>query len=425
MTAIVGVINSGGVVFAADSAGTVDDGHTTKIFNTANKIFSLSNDHPIGVAIYSVLHYMGHPWETIIKEYRKKCGETTYDNIEGYRDGFIKFLTDDFKPSNEHLTNFVGVIGYRLNESILADDSSGADPKAILLARINALDVFIKGLPKASAFTIDKAYLTGTFQAQIDDSATNLVERAAEKIGAISLDQDIKDAYGKCLHSYFVSDSFLLLNTGIVFFGFGETELLPSIASIKIEGLLNGIPRWIEHPIDVSSSVFRIESSVNAAILPFAQDDITKKIVNGIAPSLRNFVYEQYREKSDALKLELATYLKDDPNGTAAADKNQAKVDALIDHKLTEFKASINERIQSNHTKRMLDALVNLGIEDMVELAESLIKLTSLKRKISNVNETVGGPIDIAVITKGDGFIWIKRKHYFRPELNKAYFNRS
>ncbi|HEY9669692.1 MAG TPA: hypothetical protein V6C91_22960 [Coleofasciculaceae cyanobacterium] len=30
---------------------------------------------------------------------------------------------------------------------------------------------------------------------------------------------------------------------------------------------------------------------------------------------------------------------------------------------------------------------------------------------------------DVAVISKGDGFIWIKRKHYFKPELNHQFFN--
>jgi hypothetical protein len=35
--------------------------------------------------------------------------------------------------------------------------------------------------------------------------------------------------------------------------------------------------------------------------------------------------------------------------------------------------------------------------------------------------ETVGGPIDVAVLSKGDGFIWIKRKHYFKPELNPHF----
>jgi hypothetical protein len=36
--------------------------------------------------------------------------------------------------------------------------------------------------------------------------------------------------------------------------------------------------------------------------------------------------------------------------------------------------------------------------------------------------ETVGGAVDVAVISKGDGFIWIKRKHYFKPELNARFF---
>jgi hypothetical protein len=35
--------------------------------------------------------------------------------------------------------------------------------------------------------------------------------------------------------------------------------------------------------------------------------------------------------------------------------------------------------------------------------------------------ETVGGPIDVAVISRGDGFIWIKRKQYFDPNLNPQF----
>lgn len=36
--------------------------------------------------------------------------------------------------------------------------------------------------------------------------------------------------------------------------------------------------------------------------------------------------------------------------------------------------------------------------------------------------ETVADPIDVAVISKGDGFVWIKRKHYFERELNQHFF---
>jgi hypothetical protein len=38
-------------------------------------------------------------------------------------------------------------------------------------------------------------------------------------------------------------------------------------------------------------------------------------------------------------------------------------------------------------------------------------------------DDSVGGPIDVAVISKIDGFVWIKRKHYFDPALNHQFFS--
>ena len=61
--------------------------------------------------------------------------------------------------------------------------------------------------------------------------------------------------------------------------------------------------------------------------------------------------------------------------------------------------------------------------DELAAMAESLVNLTSFKRKVSMEVESVGGPIDVAVISKGDGFIWIKRKHYFEPELNQQFFS--
>lgn len=60
--------------------------------------------------------------------------------------------------------------------------------------------------------------------------------------------------------------------------------------------------------------------------------------------------------------------------------------------------------------------------EEVANMSESLINITSLKRKASSDIETVGREIDVALITKGDGFIWIKRKHFFDDELNYYFF---
>jgi hypothetical protein len=65
-----------------------------------------------------------------------------------------------------------------------------------------------------------------------------------------------------------------------------------------------------------------------------------------------------------------------------------------------------------------------MPISEMAKMAEALVNLTSIKRRVSRGMETVGGPIDVAVISRSDGFVWVRCKHYFPPELNNRYFER-
>ncbi|MEK6282290.1 MAG: hypothetical protein AABN95_18185 [Acidobacteriota bacterium] len=57
-------------------------------------------------------------------------------------------------------------------------------------------------------------------------------------------------------------------------------------------------------------------------------------------------------------------------------------------------------------------------------MADALVSLTSTKRRVTMDLETVGGPIDVAIISKGDGFVWIKRKHYFEADSNPQFFTK-
>ncbi len=78
-------------------------------------------------------------------------------------------------------------------------------------------------------------------------------------------------------------------------------------------------------------------------------------------------------------------------------------------------------------TGPLLEILAHMGKEDMSELAESLVNITSLKRKFTSsdsTDESVGGPVDVAIITKGDGFVWMKRKHYFSMENNQGFMDK-
>ena len=84
----------------------------------------------------------------------------------------------------------------------------------------------------------------------------------------------------------------------------------------------------------------------------------------------------------------------------------------------------LDKYIRENYVDKLLDIVAFLSKEDLAEMAESLVKMTCLKRHITTDEESVGGPVDVAVITKGDGFVWIKRKHYFLAELNHDFFKK-
>lgn len=61
----------------------------------------------------------------------------------------------------------------------------------------------------------------------------------------------------------------------------------------------------------------------------------------------------------------------------------------------------------------------HLPIQDAIGLADFFVDTTIKFTRYSPGSDTVGGPIELAVITKHEGFKWAKRKHYYPYELNR------
>lgn len=59
-----------------------------------------------------------------------------------------------------------------------------------------------------------------------------------------------------------------------------------------------------------------------------------------------------------------------------------------------------------------------MPLQDAIDLAEFLVDLTIKFSRFMPGAPTVGGPIEIAAISKHEGFRWIKRKYYFKREMN-------
>ncbi|GAG48308.1 unnamed protein product, partial [marine sediment metagenome] len=92
MTAEILIMNNKAVALAADSAVSAMVGTDRKIFTTADKIFVLSPNRPVGVMIYNNVHFLGVPWETLIYEISKRIPESGFDTLDEYIQAFLGYF---------------------------------------------------------------------------------------------------------------------------------------------------------------------------------------------------------------------------------------------------------------------------------------------------------------------------------------------
>lgn len=64
-----------------------------------------------------------------------------------------------------------------------------------------------------------------------------------------------------------------------------------------------------------------------------------------------------------------------------------------------------------------------MPIRDAIDLAEFLVDTTIKFTRFSPGHPTVGGPIEVAAVTKHEQFKWVSRKHYYDSRLNPAQFS--
>ena len=164
----------------------------------------------------------------------------------------------------------------------------------------------------------------------------------------------------------------------------------------------------------------KVDFKRSSSIIAFAQRKMVATFMEGIDPDLRGHIEGYLSGIFDKYPEIIAENIK-------ILDDNEKR---LLKGKLKGVSNKIfkdyQEHVQTYRRKNYVDPVTRvvsvLPKDELAAMAESLVNLTIFKLKVTMESETVGGPIDVALISKGDGFIWIKRKHYFKAELNPQFF---
>ena len=208
------------------------------------------------------------------------------------------------------------------------------------------------------------------------------------------------------------------LTSGIVVSGFGDRDIFPAISEVRIEGMIQNRIKMYPDKREVV-----LDPDNRSMIAPFAQIDMVYQFMEGIAPNYLPYLHQSVASHIGGYTDALLDIL--DKCSDIDIEKIRRVLDQYPSQLADYFVESVKKFGAQHFVQPIMNVVAMLPKEQLAEMAESLVSLTALKRRVSSQEETVGGPTDVALITKGDGLIWIKRKHYFAPELNPSYFART
>jgi hypothetical protein len=416
MTAEIAVMNRVAVALAADSAATSIDGGLAKIYQTTEKLFNLDALSPIGVMIYGGADFLGIPWETIVKLFRSRHSQRR-PSVRDYSDAFLRFLSADELINDELVDGYFFATACAVLAGLLrrAQEQSSASAEPIP-----------KSLDKVIADYMSNWRALSFFGEMNDTTLSSLLVRYGDWLTktcneifppAVPIQDRMLDDL-KALVALFMTKDVPHASSGCVIAGFGENQLFPSLAEYAIEGVV--YPRFAR--VRTKSSV-TITNQINANISPFAQAEMVHSFMTGVDPA--------FRENVDGVLSAVLTRFSQMAESQAASDLSEEKrsqlkamLDGAITASMDQFRQELNDYSRRRHIDPVINAVALLPKDQLAVMAETLVALTSFKRKMSKDLETVGGAIDVAVISKGDGFVWIKRKHYFDASLNPRFLDR-
>jgi hypothetical protein len=413
MTAEVCLMNRLAIVIAADSASTVtqwtEKGSEERYFKGSNKIFQLSDHHPVGLMIFDSSDIFRVPWEIVVKAFRDELARKSFNSLPEYAAEFFSFLEKSprlFPPEIQKAVFLDGARNAAFRVTIRAD-IPGEQPEARLAATDSLVAARRTELeakpypPNLEAPDVDQTLVLWK------DDLIRAIEEWRDPFSA-SIPSDVPAFAELGMLEVFKDPGKQLGTTGLVFAGYGDHDIFPAFCEYKSCGIVAG-----KH-VAVEGNKVAITHDMPAWLDSFAQTDMSDTfsmgISRGVYQSVMGTIYGGLNEFAKDVLGAISLEVEDVP---AFTDLVKKSMDTIAD--------TIMSEARREHAMPLRRVLGVLPVDQMADLAETLINLQSLKEKVTKNSETVGGPVDVAIITKNEGLIWVKRKHFFDIGLNSRF----
>ena len=433
MTAVVGILNKRGVAIAADSAVTRTQDGKRKVTKNGNKMLRVSNAVPVSIMITGNANYICNPWDVIVRQYRRERGDIVHPTVEACVHDFFSYVASNDLFWNDSIVEewvkemLEGVFNsgcHNISWEDSEQDQNGnfVKPKTYLKSFLKQLRLLRTVSLKNGVCPQFKDYSIEQFRGYVRHIVDQYFEELINGDTYIPLISTFPREFLDTVREDVESTLFAELTTRsehdasatLVFSGYGAEQEYPSLVSTVV---CEGFDHHVNYHIR-EEDIVCISDEKPVAVCPFAQRDVILAILRG-----------QYREWARKVYRNLKKLMEDADENIFIPESEESDFEfrSLL-HEI-DYSDLFYDKID-NKFRRLLDknqrewekTLMDYDVKSMAALAESLIDLTGFQRILTFQQEGVGGPVDVAVITKNDGFTWLNRKSwYHHKDVNGQY----
>lgn len=406
MTVAIAAMNAEGVALAADSARTSTlPTRKQRSFHGHDKVFQLQASRTLGAMLYGDTRLAGIPWDTLLALFQEALPAGPPETVAEHLAAFNRWLmTAECLTKERRLQarddRLAAVVTDRIHEAI----SLRADHKLVftdflvrLAASVEVLREELEVAPPLPGFeTVDSEAHRRAFEKDFQRA----IARACT--GLDELPRNLQLRLVDLLAVASIRQTPLADTAGMVFAGFGAAQTLPALSSCTYYGYSADLT--LLH-IDVDLS---IDDRTPAVIAPFSQPDEIEAFLNRQHPDLLVSLRDTWEQMTQALIAAIT------PMTARWGAGNEFRKE-IIAESISKVAANVLERHGYRHTdlldrwpQDVLNVAAGLPREQLAGVADGLVRLTILRQWISSeLDETVGGAINVAVISLLDGFQWV------------------
>lgn len=362
MTVQCAILNPRCEIFASDTRVTTPEG---KKYDGVQKIFEISNDPPAKIMINGNMEFENIPIETIINEFKSKTNFEELKTIEEIKNEFLKF-THNYAPKSD----FEEYISYVVE-----------DFKEALSLEIeeNGFDKIISTKKRKEPYPFIRKY------SKFNDEFCEIIPKKKEK-----------EKYNEILWEIF-SQELKYSGTGIIIAGYNPDSPYPSFFELNIHcnDEKEIIYEELESKIDFQETIIRI----------YAMNQEGYSFFTGFNEEFLEYIRGYINETNDEIIHRLKSKLHQE-NITPVE-----KILTITTHILNEEYSDLNNEVNIFRINAIEDTSKSIEFIPnnlLCTLADEIIRLTGIKQKISSEEEYVSIKSHISLITKPQGFKWVK-----------------